>query len=116
MTERGDAKGVDLDGRLLRYFTAVADELNFTRAARRLHIAQQTLSDGIAQLERDLGVQLFTRTTRSVTLTAAGIAIRPHCAAALAESDRLQAAARASGRTLERRLVLGSPDWPETDD
>ena len=63
---------VDLDTRLLRAFVVVAEELSFTRAAERLHLAQQALSAQVRQLESRLGVQLFERTTRRVALTAAG--------------------------------------------
>lgn len=58
--------------RHLRAFVAVAEELHFTRAARRLHLAQQALSSQIRQLEKNIGTPLFRRTTRFVELTLAG--------------------------------------------
>jgi DNA-binding transcriptional LysR family regulator len=62
----------ELELHLLRHFVAVAEELHFTRAAARLYVAQQALSRDIGRLERQLGVRLFTRTTRRVALTAEG--------------------------------------------
>ena len=61
-----------MDTRHLEFFVAVAEELNFTRAAARVQAAQSTVSAGIAALERQLGGALFERSTRTVTLTALG--------------------------------------------
>jgi DNA-binding transcriptional LysR family regulator len=95
---------VDVDTRLLRAFVAVAEELNFTRAAQRLFVAQQALSSQIRQLESRLGVKLFERTTRKVGLTEAGERLLPHAVAALAALDaglgQLDAARRAERATL----------------
>jgi DNA-binding transcriptional LysR family regulator len=74
--------------RHLRYFVAVAEELNFSRAAQRMHMAQPPLSAAIRQLERDLGVDLFIRTTREVRLTDAGHAFLAGARRTLADAER----------------------------
>jgi DNA-binding transcriptional LysR family regulator len=74
--------------RHLRYFIALAEELNFTRAAERLHMAQPPLSVAIRQLEQELGTDLLARTTREVKLTEAGRALLEGAQRTLAELDR----------------------------
>jgi len=68
--------GIEL--RHLRALVAVAEELNFSRAARKLHLVQQSLSAQVQQLESELGVQLFRRTTRRVELSEAGEVLVAH--------------------------------------
>lgn len=77
-------KGMDVDLRLVRYFLVMAEELHFTAAARRLYVSQPALSNQIRRLETQLGAQLFNRSPRGVTLTAAGDAFLPHAQSALA--------------------------------
>ncbi len=98
---------VDLDTRLLRAFVAVAEELNFTRAAARLYVAQQALSAQIQQLETRLGVKLFERTTRSVSLTKDGERLLPHAVAALAALDAGTGELEAALRSLRATLRVG---------
>ncbi|MFD8573070.1 LysR family transcriptional regulator [Streptomyces sp. NPDC059639] len=78
-----------VEPRLLRAFLAVADELHFTRAAARLYVAQQALSRDIRRLERELGAELFGRTTRQVTLTADGARLLPYARRAMEAQDEL---------------------------
>ncbi|MFJ9410787.1 LysR family transcriptional regulator [Streptomyces sp. NPDC101393] len=93
----------DIEPRLLRAFTAVADELHFTRAAARLYVAQQALSRDIRRLERELGTDLFVRTTRQVTLTPDGARLLPYARRVLDAQDELTAAFRAAP---ERPLLV----------
>jgi DNA-binding transcriptional LysR family regulator len=73
--------------RQVRYFLVVADQLHFGQAAKLLHLTQPPLTVAVKGLERELGVQLFHRTTRRVTLTAAGQAFRDRIRVAIAELD-----------------------------
>jgi DNA-binding transcriptional LysR family regulator len=94
------------EARLLRYFLAVAEALNFTRAAETIGIAQPALSAQIRQLEGQLGVQLLNRTTRSVELTEAGRAVQELGPGALASLAEVWEAARRAGRGETGRLRL----------
>lgn len=78
---------MNVELRHLRSFLVLAGELNFTRAAARLHVAQQALSASIRQLEEQLGTELFVRTTRKVELTASGRALLERAPAILAQLD-----------------------------
>ena len=80
--------------RHLRHFVAVAEELNFTRAARRLFLAQQALSSSIKQLENELGQPLFVRDTRRVVLTPAGETLLPRARRLLDAAEETVAAVR----------------------
>jgi DNA-binding transcriptional LysR family regulator len=94
-----------LETRELAYFLAVASELHFGRAAAQLGIAQPALSKAVRQLERKLGVTLFERTSRAVTLTEAGRVLSREARVAL---EAVSAAALRTQRagTLGPRLVL----------
>lgn len=81
-----------VDPRLLRAFVAVAEELHFTRAAARLYVAQQALSRDVRRLERDLGTELFLRTTRQVALTPDGERLLPLARRVLQAQEDLLAA------------------------
>jgi len=91
----------------LRYFVAVAEELHFGRAAGRLHMSQSPLSRAIRELERDLGVVLFVRTTRRVELTAAGSQLLERSRRALAEIDGAIAEVRRSAEPDDDVLPVG---------
>ncbi|MEU5831134.1 LysR family transcriptional regulator [Micromonospora tulbaghiae] len=89
-----------METRELRYFVAVAEELHFGRAARRLGIAQPPLSRAIRQLERRLGVTLLERDSRSVALTAAGAVLLREGRAALDAVDAADRRTRRAGQAV----------------
>ncbi|MGW4369258.1 LysR substrate-binding domain-containing protein [Nocardia takedensis] len=86
-----------MDLRALRYFVAVAEERHVGRAATRLRMTQPPLSRAIRELESELGVQLFERTPKGVTPTAAGAALYPEAIALLRRADRLRGRVAAAG-------------------
>lgn len=98
---------MDIELRHLRAFVTVAEELNFTRAAKRLFIAQQALSAQIQQLETRIGTQLLVRTTRSVTLTPAGAALHGQARLLLSSADAAVTAARQAAHTSRTTLTVG---------
>ena len=100
---RAGEGGERVELRQLEHFVAVAEEGQFTRAARKLHIVQSGLSASVRSLERHLGARLFTRTTHQVALTEAGRAL-------LVEARRTLAAAAAAQASVAevRGLVTGS--------
>ncbi|MEU4390204.1 LysR family transcriptional regulator [Kribbella sp. NPDC023855] len=99
--------------RQLRYFVAVAEELNFGRAAATLHIAGPSLSQQIKALERDLGIRLFDRDRRSVTLTASGEALLGPARDLLQQADELRRSA--AGLSKAEPVRLGYVSWHPPD-
>lgn len=93
--------------RHLRYFARVAAELNFTRAAAKLRVAQPALSRQIRQLEEELGVALLTRSSHGVQLTEAGRAFLAEAQALLAHSEQAMRAARQNTSVLRIGYIWG---------
>src|SRR5687768_407490 len=96
-----------MDLRQLEYFVAVADERSFTKAALRCHVVQSALSHQIARLEREHGVRLFHRTSRSVRLAPAGEILLPHARALLQGAELAAAELAAFTGLITGRLRLG---------
>lgn len=91
----------------LRYVLAVAETKNFTRAAQQCFVVQSALSHQIANLEHELGVQLFARTSRRVQLTAAGEAFLPAAEQSLAAANRAGVDAAAAAGRVRGQLRIG---------
>ena len=99
--------------RLLRYFVAVAEELNITRAAERLHTAQPSLSQQIRQLEGLIGAPLFIRDKHRLLHTETGRVLLPAAREILALVEKAVVQARAVARNEVGTLVVGMVPGPE---
>jgi DNA-binding transcriptional LysR family regulator len=96
---------MDVEMRHLRALLALAEELNFTRAAERLHLTQQALSGQIRQLEERVGARLVERDSRRVQLTRAGKTLCEHARPLLAGAEHAVVATRAAGQDAPRLTV-----------
>ncbi|MES2974848.1 MAG: LysR substrate-binding domain-containing protein [Pseudomonadota bacterium] len=94
--------------RHVRYFDAIAETLNFTRAAERLHVTQSTLSHQIRQMEDELGVELFDRSARKIRMTEAGEILRTYLTPALEQIDRGMQALRGDADPITGIIRLGT--------
>jgi DNA-binding transcriptional LysR family regulator len=94
--------------RHLEYFVAVAEELSFTRASRRLHVVQSGVSSAIQGLERELGAPLFERDRHRVSLTDAGRALLPEARATLAAAQAAADAVAEASAGLRGTLSIGT--------
>jgi LysR family hca operon transcriptional activator len=104
---------MDLDTRLLRYFLEVAEELNVTRAAEKLHTAQPALSQQIRLLERIVGVPLFHRDRGRLHLTEAGKGMIPKAKLVLVSVDNALQEAQTVAQKLKCTITLGCIPGPE---
>jgi DNA-binding transcriptional LysR family regulator len=94
--------------RHLDYFIAVAADLNFSRAAQRIHVVQSALSASVAKLEKELGVALFDRTRRQIALTAAGEVFLEHAREVIHAAQRAQSSVDGYRDQLTGTVTLGT--------
>jgi DNA-binding transcriptional LysR family regulator len=96
-----------MEFRRLSYFIAVAEEMHFSRAAERLHVAQPAVSEQVRKLEEELGVRLLDRTTRKTTLTEAGVALLAEARYVLQQVERARVATHEARDRTTARLRIG---------
>jgi DNA-binding transcriptional LysR family regulator len=101
------APRLQLDSRRLGYFLAVAEELNFHRAAEKLHMSQPPLSNQIKRMEEELGVKLFKRSGRGVELTAAGQLMVGEAERLMSQIEQTQSLVQRAGRGQVGQLRVG---------
>src|ERR1700743_3657302 len=94
--------------RHLEYFVAVAAELNFSRAAQRIHVVQAALSAAVGKLEKELGVELFDRSKRQIALTAAGEVFLQHAREVIHAAHRARTSVDAFRDQLTASVTLGT--------
>ncbi|WP_419897572.1 LysR substrate-binding domain-containing protein [Roseomonas sp. USHLN139] len=100
----------DMDLRQLRYFLGIAETGSISAASQRLRVAQPALSQQLARLEAELGAPLMLRSSRGVTLTAAGEALKTHAERLLREAERAREAVRAEiAGPIRGRVAIGLP-------
>ena len=96
--------------RVLHYFLAVAREENVTHAAQALHLSQPTLSRQLAQMEEELGVRLFERGKRKITLTAEGVLLRRRAKEILELAGKTERELREQAADVEGTVAVGCGD------
>jgi DNA-binding transcriptional LysR family regulator len=94
--------------RQLEYFVAVSAELNFSRAARRIHVVQSALSASVSKLEKELGVELFDRSKRQIALTAPGETFLQHAREVMQTAQAAQSSVEAYRDQLTGTVTLGT--------
>lgn len=100
--------------RVLNYFLAIAREENFTRAAQQLHVTQPTLSRQIAQLEEELGVELFVRSNHNILLTEDGMILKRRAQEILSLADKTKRDFLHKDENLEGVISIGSGEFQST--
>jgi DNA-binding transcriptional LysR family regulator len=94
--------------RQLEYFVAVAAELNFSRAAQRIHVVQSALSASVGKLEKELGVELFDRSKRQIALTAPGETFLQHARGVIQTAQMAQSSVEGYRDQLAGTVTLGT--------